>query len=128
MVLGLSAVFGHAALRLLDALAKKDAALAAQIAAEAGLAPKVPAAVPVAAPPPPPLPPLDLVVDSILCAAADACELHPKVPRPALLAAFSRAGRLGASATDVAAMLGGALTASESPAPKAEPGGKGKPR
>ena len=40
-------------------------------------------------------PPVEDVVDSIVCAAADAMNVLPRDVRPALLAAFTRARRLG---------------------------------
>jgi hypothetical protein len=54
--------------------------------------PPVVASAPVRVPPPPPV---EDVVDSIVCAAADAMNVLPRDVRPALLAAFTRARRLG---------------------------------
>jgi hypothetical protein len=46
-------------------------------------------------PPPPPPPSTDEIVDAVVCAAAEAMDLMPREVRPALLAAFARARRLG---------------------------------
>jgi DNA-binding XRE family transcriptional regulator len=108
----------------------KDPELAAQIAAAGGSTleqlgivppppppaplsrpippPRPPPAVsaPAPAPPPPPPPPED-VVDAVVCAAAEAIDVTPRTIRPALLAAFRRARRLGLDVATVERALGG---------------------
>ncbi len=79
----------------------KDPDLAAQLAQSVGqslvslgiVAPAPAPAHAIAAAPPPP--PIEDIVDSIVCAAADAMNALPRDVRPALLAAFTRARRLG---------------------------------
>src|ERR1700722_18895092 len=71
--------------------------------------PPAPAASPtvlIAAPPPPP--PLDArhIVDSVVCAAANALQVVPQSVRPALLAAFTRARQLNLSLEAVEKALG----------------------
>jgi hypothetical protein len=92
-----------------------DAALAAELAEASdttllalGLeAPPAPAVVTTAAPeapaPPPPPPPPDPIhiVDTVVCAAAEAMQLMPEAIRPALRAAFRRARLAGLSVEDV---------------------------
>jgi hypothetical protein len=68
--------------------------------------PRPPPAVPAPAPPPPPPPPED-VVDAVVCAAAEAIDVMPRTIRPALLAAFRRARRLGLDVATVERALGG---------------------
>jgi hypothetical protein len=73
-------------------------------------APSPPAPPPPAPPPPappPPLPPPEDVVDSVVCAAAEAIDVMPRTIRPALLAAFRRARRLGLDVATVEKALGG---------------------
>lgn len=95
-----------------------DPTLAADIAAAGGSslealglveAPSAPAAPPPAPALPPPeatfSPPRDRVVDSIVCAAADAMDMLPRQIRPALLAAFTRARELGIAIGDVESAL-----------------------
>jgi hypothetical protein len=65
---------------------------------------------PPAAPPPlpaPPQPALGSVVDSIVCAAAEAVDLSPGAIRPALVAAFARARELGLGVEAVEGALAG---------------------
>jgi hypothetical protein len=101
---------GHAAVSpaRIDTLARavhaRDPVLAARIVAvrgatlvEAGIVPPAPAP----APPPPPPPPPPYLVDVVVCAAAEALDVSPRVVRPALLAAFQRARAVG---LDVAAL------------------------
>ena len=93
---------------LADAVRPHDAQIAAELDAwaprppppappppppmPAVVAPVVPEAKPVVVvPPPPPLIPLKVLVDSVVCAAAEAMGLLPNAVRPALLAAFARA-------------------------------------
>jgi len=92
---------------LADAVRPHDPDLASQIDVwaprPAPPAPPVlpPAAVEIAAPPvlppplppPPPVPPIPqaVLVDSVVCAAAEAMTLSPQAVRPAVLAAFARA-------------------------------------
>jgi len=63
------------------------------------------------APRPPPGPPpaaAEDLVDAIVCAAAEAINLPPRDVRPALLAAFARARRLGIAIETVETALGAA--------------------
>jgi hypothetical protein len=72
--------------------------------------PRPPPAVsaPAPAPPPPqPPPPPEDVVDAVVCAAAEAIDVMPRTIRPALLAAFRRARRLGLDVATVEKALGG---------------------
>lgn len=73
-----------------------------------GLAPPPP---PANAPPPPPV---ASIVDSVVCAAAEAIDVVPRAVRPALLAAFSRARELQLTIEVVEKALLG------KPAPKSE--------
>src|ERR1700722_2929288 len=60
-------------------------------------------------PPPPPAPALPdpvHIVDTVVCAAADAVQLLPDAIRPALRAAFKRARLVGLTVEDVEAALG----------------------
>jgi DNA-binding XRE family transcriptional regulator len=85
--------------------------LAARIASEMGeslvslgiVAPIAPQAAP-AVPVTPPIPTSDLV-DSIVCAAAEAVAMTPQAIRPAVLAAFDRAASVRMSIDDVRATL-----------------------
>ena len=86
-----------------------DPDLAAQIAAHAGgsLSPLAPSAAPITQGNPAgraaPLPPE--VVDSIVCAAAESMNVTPAAIRPALLAAFSRAQKIGLTVEEVTRVL-----------------------
>jgi transcriptional regulator with XRE-family HTH domain len=95
---------------LVKALHTKDADLAGHIATRHGQtleslgvvvhsAPEPPARVEVARPT------SALLVDSVVCAAADAMSTAPDSIRPALLAAFTRAAALELTATDIAKAL-----------------------
>jgi hypothetical protein len=72
-------------------------------------------------PPPPPGPPPPEpahVIDSVVCAAADAANMLPSVMRPALLAAFRRARQLRLTVDAVESTLAAAtITTGSSPAP-----------
>ena len=94
-------------------LAPRNSALAEQIAKAAGTSLLALGLVkpPAPAPPPPPAPPplpVEDVVDSVVCAAAEAMRVPPGDVRPALLAAFARARRLGLGIDVVEAVLAGA--------------------
>jgi hypothetical protein len=81
--------------RIADAVRPHDAALASELDT---WAPRPAAPVPPEKPPSPPAPEgvgTPLLVDSIVCATAEAMSLPPQAVRPALLAAFSRALALG---------------------------------
>jgi transcriptional regulator with XRE-family HTH domain len=107
--------------KLAAAAFPKDADLAARLASAAGttltalgLVPPPPPAPPPAPPAPampPPVPqtfgPVELVVDSILCAAAVAMDMKPLEIRPALVAAFRRTRQLGIPAEAVDKALSG---------------------
>ena len=96
-----------------------DRELAAEIAATAGTslvalgieaplsptpgAPSGSAAQPAPSPPPRPRPPPRALVDSVVCAAAEAQEVMPDQIRAALLAAFLRGEELGLTMEDAAA-------------------------
>ena len=92
-----------------------DPALAAEIAAELGetlvsLGVEAPPLPPVPAmrtelPPPRPLPSVGDLVDSIVCAAAEAIATAPQAVRPALLAAFERAVSVGLAVDEVRGAL-----------------------
>ena len=93
----------------------RDPALAAVLAEQAG---QTLVSLGLERPPPPPPPPPAPVrpapsskhlVDSIVCAAAEAMQTTPQAMRPALVAAFERALAVGMSADEVlAAMTAGA--------------------
>lgn len=83
--------------------------------------PPPPLAAAAPAPPPPPPPPPEDVVDAVVCAAAEAIDVMPRTIRPALLAAFRRARRLGLDVATVEKALGGEGDAGEK---KAEMAGK----
>jgi hypothetical protein len=106
---------GHDALAHLATLVyPHDASLAAQVAAAMGTnLVALGIARPPAPPPPPPPPPLPAedVVDAVVCAAAEAIDVTPREVRPALMAAFTRARRLGLSVVEVEKALGKAVTA-----------------
>ena len=93
----------------------RNAALAAEIAQELGEtlvslgveAPPAPVmqVAPAEMPPARPVPPLGDLVDSIVCAAAEAIAATPQAVRPALLAAFERAASVGLGVDDVRGAL-----------------------
>jgi DNA-binding XRE family transcriptional regulator len=76
--------------------------------------PPPPVSAPAPAPPPSPPPPED-VVDAVVCAAAEAIDVMPRTIRPALLAAFRRARRLGLDVATVERALGGDASGLDSP-------------
>jgi transcriptional regulator with XRE-family HTH domain len=89
-----------------------DAALAAALAAETGQtleslgvvrpAPAMPATPATPAPPAPrPYPPTRLVVESVVCAAAETMQATPTAVREVLRAAFARAQALGLSVEEM---------------------------
>ena len=114
---GQAALYRDDAKRLAQALFPVNRAVAAEVAARLGVtleslgladppAPPEPAPPVSAAPPPPPEPvapapspapppPVEHLVDSIVCAAAEAVTTTPQAIRPALAAAFARAVSLG---------------------------------
>jgi hypothetical protein len=102
----------------------KDAALAEEIASAASETLESLGIVAPAPPPPvvvaPPAPDANVLVDVVVCAAADALSMAPSAVRGALLAAFGRARELGLSAGDVEEAIGARLKAS------APPSGAGK--
>src|SRR5262249_19038643 len=93
----------------------KDAVLAERIAAACGetlaslgiAAPPTAPAAPAPVASRPPSRPASLVVDAVVCAAADAASQPPAAVRAMLLAAFERAIALGLSAEDVVTALRG---------------------
>ncbi len=99
---------------LVRAVHPRNPVLAAELAAHVGqtlvglgvVPPPAPAA-PAPAPPPPPrpLPPIPLLVESVVCAAADALETKPAAVRDALTAAFVRAQKMGLSVEEVVRAL-----------------------
>ncbi len=90
-----------------SALAAKIAAAGGTTLEKLGLVPSPPSPPP-PAPPPPPLPSPDPIhiVDTVVCAAAEAMQVMPDAIRPALRAAFRRARLAGLSVEAV----DGALT------------------
>ena len=95
---------------LARAVHPKDPAIAAELVGHIGhtleslriVVPPPPA--PPAPPPPPPpraLPPIAAMVESVVCAAADALETKPATVRSALAAAFGRAQTMGLSVQEV---------------------------
>jgi transcriptional regulator with XRE-family HTH domain len=81
-----------------------DRSLAAQIAKETGETLEslgIAAAVPPPAPPPRALPPTHLMVESVVCAAAEALETKPAAARDALRAAFGRARAMGLTVDEI---------------------------
>jgi hypothetical protein len=119
--------------RLAALVFPRDAALAAEIAQAGGstlerlgiVVPPPPSPSPIAAAlpaqlplPPPPLPPPDPIhlVDTVVCAAAEAMQVMPDAIRPALRAGFRRArlARLSVEAVDDA-LNAGAREKSKSP-------------
>lgn len=125
---GQSYPYGSELTELAALVYPKDASLAAELAAAKGqtleslgiVAPPAPAP---AAPPPPPLP-VRLLVDSVVCAAADALETAPVTLRVALLAAFRRARELRLSIDDVESALAPAATPAGAKPAKAPAKGK----
>ncbi len=95
--------------QLATLLYPKDAGLAAKVAEAAGTSVQALGLVAPPAPPPPPPapPPTDDVVDAVVCAAAEAMNVMPREVRPALLAAFARARRLGLGFEAIEKALGG---------------------
>jgi hypothetical protein len=93
----------------------KDASLARTIATEIGQtlvtlgieAPPLPEPPPPPppGPPPRPVPPVRDLVDSIVCAAAEAMATTPQAVRPALVAAFGRTASVGLTLDEVRAAL-----------------------
>lgn len=88
--------------RLADAIRPHDPALASELDELAPRpAPPAPPAAQIVAPPLPPPPPSSppfpaaVLLDSVVCAAAEAMTLAPQALRPALLAAFARAKDVG---------------------------------
>ena len=92
---------------LVRLLYPKDAALATQIADVIRETPESLGIVPAApvGPPPRARPPADLIVESIVCAAAEALALPPANVRPALRAAFERAKAMEMPVDEVDAVL-----------------------
>ncbi len=114
----------------------RDAGLAAEIAAATGstleqleiVRPSPPPAVPAPPPLPPPPPPPDPVhiVDTVVCAAAEAMQLMPDAIRPALRAAFRRARLAGLSVEAVDTALAGGTAAAPGESPPAKSSATGK--
>jgi hypothetical protein len=69
--------------------------------------------VPPQVPPSPPRPPTNLVVESVVCAAADTLQMPPGGVREALRSAFARARALGLTVAEVDEALSPAQSASE---------------
>jgi transcriptional regulator with XRE-family HTH domain len=78
------------------------------------------------APAPAPPPPLHVLVDSVLCAAAEAMGVAPQAVRPAVLAAFARSCEARVSPEQIVATLTPPPAAPE-PAPAPPPPPKRKP-
>jgi hypothetical protein len=77
--------------------------------------PPPPPPAPPPAPPPRALPPIAAMVESVVCAAADALETRPATVRSALAAAFGRAYTMGLTVKEVVDAL------SPTPAPASPP-------
>ena len=75
------------------------------VAAAAPPEPTAPAPSPPVVPPPSPPVPAVVLVDSVVCAAAEAMALSPQAVRPAVLAAFVRARDAGLAPDAVVAVL-----------------------
>jgi hypothetical protein len=101
---------GDQILTILRAVHPKDATVSAQLATQLGHtletlgvvvrpppAPPAPPPLPV----PPPRPEADLLVEAVVCAAADALESTPAAVRPVLRAAFARARKLRMTVEDI---------------------------
>jgi DNA-binding XRE family transcriptional regulator len=94
--------------RLADMVRSEDAALAAELDRWAPRPKPPPPLVVAQPPPPPPAPPpipVAVLVESVVCAAADAMGLVPQAVRPALLAAFARASEARLAPEEVVAVL-----------------------
>ncbi|HEY3822534.1 MAG TPA: helix-turn-helix transcriptional regulator [Polyangiaceae bacterium] len=109
--------------KLVDAVRPHDAALASQLdvwaprpapppspatgpaPAESTAPPLLPAPAPPPLPPAPPPIPARVLVDSVVCAAAEAMSLSPQTLRPAVLAAFARARDAGLTLDAVVGVL-----------------------
>ena len=91
--------------RLADAVQSADPELAAAIELWAPRPPPPPPPPEPAPPPPPPRIPDVVLVDSIVCAAAEAMALTPQTIRPAILAAFTRARDASITSDAVVAVL-----------------------
>ncbi|MBV9946138.1 MAG: helix-turn-helix transcriptional regulator [Myxococcales bacterium] len=108
-----------------------DAALAAKLAAEAGQTlEELGLATPRTAPAPDaasarPFPPLPMLVEAVVCAAADAMELPPSVVRKGLRSAVARARSLGLTLEEVERALSPGATG---PAERARKSRKASPR
>lgn len=103
-------------LKLVALVYPRNPQLAAQLATHLGRdLVSLGIAAPPAPPPPPPLPPppTEDVVDAIVCAAAEAIDLTPRQVRPAVMAAFARARRLGLAVEAVEKALAKAGTAAK---------------
>jgi transcriptional regulator with XRE-family HTH domain len=94
--------------RLASAVHPRDASLAARIAAAAGttieqlgLVRPEPAAAPADTPALRPSSPPSHLIDTVLCAAAEALNASPSAVRPVLLVAFRRAREVGLRVEDV---------------------------
>jgi hypothetical protein len=95
--------------RLVGLVYPQSADLARQIAAAMGTDVVSLGVAPPPLPPPPPPPPpapVEDVVDAVVCAAAEAIDVTPREVRPALIAAFTRARRLGLGVEAVEKALG----------------------
>jgi DNA-binding XRE family transcriptional regulator len=93
---GFSALIPSQTATLVRAVFPVDADLAAQIAAAHETLESLGIAVPPVTPPVKPVPVAHLI-DSVVCAAADAVGQLPSALRPSLLAAFERASAVGLS-------------------------------
>ncbi len=105
--------------KLASLIHPRNAELAARVAAAGGTTLE---ALGIAKPAAPPSPtPVD-VVDAVVCAGAEAIDVTPRAIRPALLAAFARARRLGLSVEDVEKALGATGAEASNPAKDAKAG------
>ncbi len=91
---------------------RQDRAVASEIAQKMGeslesLGLEAPAPAQQAAPPARPMPPIGDLVDSIVCAAAEAVTMTPQAIRPAVLAAFDRAASVAVTIDEVRGTMRG---------------------
>ena len=97
---------------------KRDPQLADKIALASGT---TLVALGLAAAPSPPSPPFvpqpDRIIDSVVCAAAEAMDVMPRAIRPALLAAFTRAQEIGLSVDTVVKVLRAGTALPKPPTP-----------
>ena len=95
--------------KLAAAVFPRDPQLAAQLAQAAGATLQQLGLVPASPAPAPPMAKPPHLVDTVVCAAAEALGVPPPAVRPALLAAFQRAREVGLTTEDVEQAISAAL-------------------